>query len=92
MRIEYKVPSGKLVAAETTVESGLIKKVKISGDFFMYPEGLLWELERTLRGTPASKERILAKIENFYDSTGVLTPGVIPQDFTEAIMRALSAS
>lgn len=87
----YKASKG-LIRVKTTTKGFEIGEITIAGDFFMYPEDLLWELERTLQGTPASKDKILAKIEGFYNSTGVLTPGVTPQDFTEAIMRALSTS
>jgi hypothetical protein len=68
-----------------------ISEITISGDFFMYPEDLLWTLEKTLLGTSVSKGNILTKIEKFYVSTGVLTPGVTARDFTEAVMRALSS-
>jgi len=87
----YKAPKG-LIRVKITTKGSEISEITIAGDFFMYPEDLLWDLERTLRGTPTSKERVLAKIEGFYNSTGVLTPGVTPQDFTEAIMRAVAAS
>jgi len=86
----YKASKGLIRVRVTTKESE-IKEITIAGDFFMYPEDLLWELERNLHGIPASRERIHAKIEGFYNSTGVLTPGVTPQDFVEAIMRAVSA-
>jgi len=87
----YKASKG-LIRVKITTKESAISGITISGDFFMYPEDLLWELERTLRSTPTSKATILAKVEDFYNSTGVLTPGVTPQDFTEAIMRAISAT
>jgi hypothetical protein len=87
----YKASKG-LIRVKATTKGSEIREITIAGDFFMYPEDLLWELEKTLKGSPSSKEKVLAKIEAFYSSTGVLTPGVTPQDFTEAIMRAISAS
>ena len=86
----YKASKG-LIRVKATTKGSEISEITIAGDFFMYPEDLLWELEGTLLGTIASKEKILAKIEVFYSSTGVLTPGVSPQDFAEAIMRAVSS-
>lgn len=87
----YKAPKG-LIRVRITRRGSEINEITIAGDFFMYPEDLLWKLEKTLKGTATSREAILHKIEAFYSSTGVLTPGVTPQDFTEAIMRAVSVS
>ena len=86
----YKAPKG-LIRVRAEMNGPQISEIIISGDFFMYPEDFLWKLEETLLGTSASRGSILAKIGEFYSLTGVLTPGVTPQDFTEAIMIALSS-
>lgn len=87
----YKATKGLIRVRADTSESK-IREIMITGDFFMYPEDSLWILEKILQGTAISRETILAKIENFYSSIGVLTPGVTPDDFTEAIMRAISST
>ncbi|MCJ7632192.1 lipoate--protein ligase family protein [Candidatus Bathyarchaeota archaeon] len=86
----YKATKG-LIRVRAKMNGPHINEITISGDFFMYPEDLLWTLEKTLLGTSASRGNILTKIESFYASTGVLTPGVTPQDFTEAVMIAISS-
>jgi len=83
----YKAAKG-LIRVKVQVEADEIREVTISGDFFMYPEDELWKLERILVGTNTDRAKILSKIRNFYEKTKILTPGVIPEDFTEAIMRA----
>ncbi|MCJ7610387.1 lipoate--protein ligase family protein [Candidatus Bathyarchaeota archaeon] len=86
----YKAPKG-LIRVKISTKGSTISEITISGDFFMHPEELLWKLEKTLLGADAIREAILSRVQDFYRSTGALTPGVTPQDFSEAVMRALSS-
>ncbi|QGN32456.1 biotin/lipoate A/B protein ligase family protein [Microlunatus sp. Gsoil 973] len=52
MRGEYKVPGGKLVAAEVEVDDGILSTVRISGDFFAEPDDALENIDRALTGMP----------------------------------------
>ncbi len=90
MRVEYKVPGGKLVAAETTVELGLIKNVKISGDFFMYPEAAIIDLEEAITGTRV--EDLESTINNFFDSHPTQLIGVGLGDFVHVIRLSLASA
>ena len=85
----YKASKG-LIRVRIIVLDEKISNVTISGDFFMYPEDSLWKLENALQGLPANKETIRAQLEDFYTRNGVLSPGVKPEDFAEAIDRAIS--
>lgn len=87
----YKAAKG-LIRVNVKVETDRIREVMISGDFFMYPEDDLWELEKLLVGSKADKAEVLSKIKAFYEKTKILTPGVIPEDFTEAIMRGVEGT
>jgi lipoate-protein ligase A len=84
----FKAAKG-LIRVSVRVEDGRIRDVVISGDFFMYPEDELWEMEKFLLGSRADRTEVLSGIRLFYEKTGVLTPGVTPEDFTEAIMRGI---
>ena len=53
MRGEYKVPGGKLVAADVEVADGALADVRISGDFFLEPDAALAVIDASLRGRPA---------------------------------------
>lgn len=55
----------------------------------MYPEDRLWDLENTLLGSSITRDDILSKVKAFYRGSNVLTPGVIPEDFTEAVVRGI---
>lgn len=52
VRGEYKVPGGKLVAAEVEVVDGRLADVRVSGDFFLDPDEALEEIGRALAGLP----------------------------------------
>ncbi|UFU07752.1 lipoate--protein ligase family protein [Ruania halotolerans] len=51
-RGEYKVPGGKLVAAEVEVVDGRLAQVHISGDFFLEPDEALERIDAALTGVP----------------------------------------
>jgi len=87
----FKAPKG-LIRVRVKAKSSEIATITIAGDFFMYPEDSLWDLETKLKGTKTRREDITEKIREFYRSSNVLTPGVSPEDFAEAIMRALDAT
>ena len=81
-----------LIRVRAEAKSSEIESIVISGDFFMYPEDRLWEMEKRLKGTKTRKKEITERIKEFYRNEDVLSPGVTPEDFAEAIVRALSAS
>ncbi len=88
-RGSYKAAKG-LIKVDVKVREDKIKEIHISGDFFMYPEDSLWELEQALLGASARREEILSRVRGFYQKINLLTPGVVPEDFTEAIIRGMN--
>ena len=91
MEGSYKAAKG-LIRVRAEVRLGQLSEVQISGDFFMYPEDGLWDLEQTLVGTEVSRDKILSKIKAFYKIGNILTPGVVPEDFVEAIFRTIGTT
>lgn len=65
VRGEYKVPGGKLVAVELEVAEDHLHKVRVSGDFFLEPDGALERIDQAIEGLPASSDvaRITASIQ-----------------------------
>lgn len=61
----YKVPNGKLLKIFLEDSDGKIVTLRITGDFFLYPEENLEKLERYLLDTPLSTEALTEKINNF---------------------------
>lgn len=85
---EFKAPKG-VIKVELELEGNLISRIAITGDFFMYPEEALENLEHKLVGVKIDRKSLMETIEDFYTSTGVRTPMVEPEHFVEAIMRAV---
>jgi lipoate---protein ligase len=50
---EYKVPGGKLVAADLVVAENRLHQVQISGDFFLDPDEALAVIDQSLNGLSA---------------------------------------
>ena len=91
MEGSFKAAKG-LIRVKAKVESGILKEIQIAGDFFMHPEDGLWDLERFLVGTEVNREQILSRLWSFYKQSSILTPGVVPEDFAEAIFKAIGVS
>lgn len=91
-RIEFKVPGGKLLAAETEVEDGLLSKVKITGDFFMHPEEAIEDFEQLLLGIPIDADEIEDAVKKFFRDRTIDLIGASPADFIHVLKMSLSAS
>lgn len=82
---------GGLIRSFVTVESGVIKDITVSGDFFLFPEEAIFKLLEHLKGAPVDREAIQGNIEETYMRENIQSPGTSPADFTESIMKALGA-
>lgn len=49
MHGEYKIPGGKLVVVDCEAEDGVLRNVRISGDFFLEPDEALTRITGALR-------------------------------------------
>jgi lipoate-protein ligase A len=87
---EYKVPGGKLVVADFRVVAGRLADVRITGDFFLFPDEAIHVIAAALNGAPVEAlplswaERIRAAI-----AADVEMLGFGPDDVAEAIRRGL---
>lgn len=89
-RAEYKVPGGKLLAAETEVQDGRLSRVKVTGDFFMHPETAIEDLEENMTGILL--DEIEGAIENFFASRDVTLYGASPEDFSHVVRLSLKSA
>jgi lipoate-protein ligase A len=83
----YKAKGG-LIRTAQEVEKRMLNNLSISGDFTLYPKEELGKLEDSLQETEREEKKLIPKIEEFYESTGVQTPGVEPDDIMKAIRSA----
>ncbi|GHF26208.1 lipoate--protein ligase A [Streptomyces mashuensis] len=88
---EYKVPGGKLVVVDLEVADGLLRNVRVAGDFFLEPDEALTAIDRALEGAPADTPApgLTARIE------AALPPGTVMYGLTSeavavTVRRALA--
>lgn len=84
---EYKAPKG-VIKVELELSGKKISRISFSGDFFMYPEEAIDELERFLTGVEAESGALLKSVNNFYGKADLRTPMLNPEHWVEAILRA----
>ena len=89
MHGEYKTPGGKMVVADFEVRDGRLTDVRISGDFFLYPEEALAAINAALCGAAIDESNLAERI------TAALPPGTelmgfTPEAVAEAIRRGLA--
>jgi hypothetical protein len=77
----------KLIRVRAELMEETILDLLLSGDFFMMPENALPKLESRLKGATLSSEELIKRIRDFYEKNLVQTPGILPEDFAEAIMK-----
>jgi lipoate---protein ligase len=80
----YKAKGG-LVKTTQAIKNMIIRDIDISGDFTFYPKNQLPDLENSIKETRREDKEITPKIEQFYEKSGVQTPGIVPQDIAKAI-------
>jgi len=85
---EKKYPGG-LVCVELQHDGKVIHSIKISGDFFFYPEEKLASLETEVKGKSFSEIR--QTVCSFFESEGIESPGISPEDYAELICIARSS-
>ena len=89
MHGEYKPPGGKLVVADFEVHDGRLVGVRITGDFFLYPEEALAVIAMTLTGMPADATDMADRIAAALPA-GTEMLGFSPEAIAEAVRRGLA--
>lgn len=88
LRAEHKAEGGKLIKVQISVENKRISSIKITGDFFMYPEEAIEDLEKVLVGRVIDEKIITETIKRFIGEKGVTLLGASPEDFAKCIAKA----
>lgn len=78
-----KLPGG-LIRLTANNRDGRLYDVHISGDFFIYPQSAVIELESALDGTEFLAEPLSATIARFFDERNIESPGLTPNSLAEA--------
>ena len=84
-----KKPGFKLVKLDLNYKDNKIIDIEIKGDFFLYPEEAIEELEKELIGEKIEKEKLDRKIDNFFDKNDITPYGINSEIIVEAILNCL---
>jgi len=85
--LDYKVPGGKMIRLDIAIDDGTVTSIRITGDFFMYPEEAVESIERFLTGKKIS-ESLAAETDSFLKRKGIRLVGLAADDIAEAISMA----
>jgi lipoate-protein ligase A len=83
----YKARGG-LIRTAQEIKEETIRSIGISGDFQFYPKSELTGLEKNLINTKRKENELISKVEDFYSQKDIESPGIEPEDVSEAIMEA----
>jgi lipoate-protein ligase A len=84
----YKAPGGKMIRIAVDHTDNKIQNITITGDFFLYPEETLEEMEKELRGLPINEGRILLRLKEIVKRHKITFVGIDEKILTRAIMIA----
>lgn len=87
-KAQYKIEGGKLIKVQLVKNDNSIGKVKITGDFFLHPEHLIEDLEKTLEGLQIENDVLAQHIADFIQTHGATLLGAAPEDFAKCIVMA----
>ena len=84
----YKVPNGKLlkIILDYNEKNNLINSVKITGDFFAYPEESIEIMENELKNTVLERTPLLKKIQSSIKEHKIQFIGLHAEGLTEGIL------
>lgn len=87
----YKVPDGKLmkISLDYNKKSNKINKLKITGDFFVYPEEGIEIIENEMENTIIDRDIIYNKIEKIINTNLIQLIGLNSDGITKGIMMCI---
>ncbi len=90
MIASQKVREGKLVKVEVECDE-FIRKIKITGDFFLHPEDVLEMIEKSIFGLrkDTSTEAIASRINEIAEANDAQLIGISPESLSLVIREAL---
>ncbi len=81
----YRAPGGFL-RATCEWHDNRIARASLTGDFFSFPPGALYQLEQALVGVRA--DQVATKIQEFYRRLGLVTPGIHAAHWAKVLVPA----
>jgi lipoate-protein ligase A len=87
----YKIPNGKLIKIflDYDDKNKLIDNIRITGDFFAYPEESIDVMEKILKNTLLTKKELLEKINSIVKKYKIEFIGLNAEGLVEGILRCI---
>ena len=85
-RHDFKVPGGKLLRIELEIESGVVLRAVVRGDFFAHPEEAFEAAEAELTGLPM--DRLGEAALSLFSKPPLRLFGATPADIAQALIEA----
>lgn len=87
----YKVPQGKLlkISLEYDEKKNVITDIRITGDFFAYPEEAIEYMEKKLKNTILERKQLLEQISSIISDYHIEFIGVNAESLTQAILMCV---
>jgi len=84
----YKVPNGKLlkIFLDYNEKNDSINTIRITGDFFAYPEEAIEIIENELKGEVLDKRKLAEKINKIVTKQGIKFIGLDAEGLAEGIV------
>lgn len=80
--------TGGLITVTCEFDGSVLTGILISGDFWIYPDTILPQLEQHLTNTDIEKKDLVFEIQNFFSANLCETPGTSASDLAQAIQNA----
>ncbi|NHJ48052.1 MAG: hypothetical protein FK733_09715 [Asgard group archaeon] len=80
-----------VIELEITIDDNRISHIKLTGDFFIYPEEALEKFEQSLIGTTPNKVELDRVISKFYTDNKISSPGITQEDWVNVIIKAVTS-
>ena len=76
-----------IIEVELKTEGDKISHLKITGDFFVYPEEALETIEQGLQNIKIDKMELKKRITEIYEQQKISTPGITIDDWVTVILN-----
>jgi hypothetical protein len=87
----YKIPNGKLIKIflEYNKQKNTIKKIRITGDFFAYPEEAIEVIENNLKNIKLEEKKLFETINSIIKNNNFEFIGLNAKGLSDGIMMCL---
>ncbi|MBI5553838.1 MAG: hypothetical protein HY917_03805 [Candidatus Diapherotrites archaeon] len=84
----YKIPDGKLIKISLEHDSGKIQSIRITGDFFLYPENGIELIEKALTHVPLTEPAIISAVNQTVSANSLQPFGIHAHGIATGILKA----